>query len=393
MPVVLISGARSPVCLDLARSFFLLGWTVNLVDFQRFPLARFSRSCSKYWRLPPPSDLPHFHEAWCELLQELGPDLVVPTCEELFWLRQSYNGSTLLCPQLDMLLQVHHKYSFVELCQRLELAVPESFLFHSWTDFQTQLNGLPWLSVLSNSTLPVVIKPAFSRFGFEQRLSPTLEQVRNAVDGNRPWVCQSFVKGKSYCSYSVAHDGQLQAHVCYRPIMRLKQGAGVAIETVSHPEILEWIAKFVAATNWTGQVAFDFIQSDDGVATAIECNPRSTSGIHLFQGRQATQLAQVLVGALSDRDLLTPPAGSQAYLEFPSLASWVATLPRSLFDGGLGQLCRLFLQGEPVVYRRSDLGPCLGQVFGFGELALSAAWNGRGLLAQSTYDIEWNGRP
>lgn len=33
---------------------------------------------------------------------------------------------------------------------------------------------------------------------------------------------------------------------------------------------------------FTGQIAFDFIEESDGTIRAIECNPRATSGITLF---------------------------------------------------------------------------------------------------------------
>ena len=35
--------------------------------------------------------------------------------------------------------------------------------------------------------------------------------------------------------------------------------------------------------NFTGQIAFDFIESADKKLYAIECNPRATSGLLLFQ--------------------------------------------------------------------------------------------------------------
>ena len=380
MPSVLISGARAPVCLDLARAFSALGWQVHLLDFQRFPLARFSNSCHRYWRLPSPVFSSDFSREFLGLLESLRPDLVVPTCEELFWLRHSYSGPQLFCPQLPQLLEVHHKLAFVQLCQRLGLEVPPSSLVRRFSDRQHQE-----FVCSSDGRLPLVLKPAFSRFGFEQKLRPTWAEVKATLDGTRDWVCQAFVEGQSYCSFSVARAGQLQAHACYRPLLRLNQGAAVAIEAIDHPQILEWTRKFVALTNWTGQIAFDFIQPPGYPPNAIECNPRSTSGIHLFQAQQAQQLAQALAGQTAS--LLSPPSGTKAYLEFPALAAWASQLPKSLHDGSLSQL----RQAQSVVYRPNDIMPSLGQLLGFGELALTALYHRRPLLAQSTADFECNG--
>jgi hypothetical protein len=49
-----------------------------------------------------------------------------------------------------------------------------------------------------------------------------------------------------------------------------------------HPATLNWVQSFVSRTQFSGQIAFDFIESAEGQVWAIECNPRTTSGIHLF---------------------------------------------------------------------------------------------------------------
>ncbi len=205
---------------------------MHLLDFQRFPLARFSNSCHRYWRLPSPVFSSDFFQQFSGLLQNIQPDLIVPTCEELFWLRHSYSGPQLFCPQLPQLLEVHNKLTFVQLCQRLGLEVPSSFSVRRFSDVQQHE-----FACSPDARLPIVLKPAFSRFGFEQKLRPTWAEVQATLDGSRDWVCQTFLDGQSYCSYSIAHAGQLQAHACYRPLLRLSQGAAVAIEAVDHPQI------------------------------------------------------------------------------------------------------------------------------------------------------------
>jgi hypothetical protein len=51
----------------------------------------------------------------------------------------------------------------------------------------------------------------------------------------------------------------------------------------------------------TGQLAFDFVETDSGRLVAIECNPRATSGIHLFSG--SADLAQSMTEPVTG----TPP--------------------------------------------------------------------------------------
>ncbi|MEC8306879.1 MAG: hypothetical protein VXZ72_03400, partial [Chlamydiota bacterium] len=50
--------------------------------------------------------------------------------------------------------------------------------------------------------------------------------------------------------------------------------------------VREWTASFIQRYQIHGQVAFDFIRNASGELYPIECNPRGTSGIHLFKGKR-----------------------------------------------------------------------------------------------------------
>ena len=64
-------------------------------------------------------------------------------------------------------------------------------------------------------------------------------------------------------------------------------------------------ARLVAGTGYSGQISFDWIVGGDGCARAIECNPRATSGLHLF-ARDAA-----LPAALMGDEVDCPPPPGQ----------------------------------------------------------------------------------
>lgn len=211
----------------------------------------------------------------------------------------------------------------------------------------------------------------------------------------------------------MAREGRLLAHVCYRSVLRLAgrgadgratQGAGIVFEdvTAARPEIRDFVRELVAARCFSGQIAFDFIR-DERATYVIECNPRATSGVHLFGDDDA--LAEILLGAAESRRVDTrvergageivvePPRGAR-----PRTRKLGFALP---FAGALAQgevrawpsLLRHALGTPDVVYRRDDPMPALAAPLSLAELALVAARERRPLTAATTYDIEYDGQP
>ncbi len=86
MKKVLITGARAPVALHLARLFSDSGMDVILADTLTAPLARWSPACARYVQLPKPDVSPDaFADALAALVEETAPTLVVPTYLS-FWI-------------------------------------------------------------------------------------------------------------------------------------------------------------------------------------------------------------------------------------------------------------------------------------------------------------------
>ena len=84
---ILITGARAPAALDLARRCRAAGHTVFMADSLRFGMAMFSRVVAGRKLLPSPVEKPdQFVDALRSMIDAHHIELIVPTCEEVFFL-------------------------------------------------------------------------------------------------------------------------------------------------------------------------------------------------------------------------------------------------------------------------------------------------------------------
>jgi predicted ATP-grasp superfamily ATP-dependent carboligase len=107
-------------------------------------------------------------------------------------------------------------------------------------------------------------------------------------------VLQEYIDGDHYCTYGLVRNGELLAHSAYKPQQRWGMGSSTVFENFEDKEIEIWVRNFVAGINFTGQIAFDFIRSKEGILYPIECNPRVTSGVHLF--KDSKELVELFCG-------------------------------------------------------------------------------------------------
>ena len=126
---VLVTGARAPVALEVARSFAALGWRVHLADSVPATAARWSRLGAPVHRLPPPrTNFAQFRDHLAALALRTGADLIVPTCEEVFYVAAAEPGVPVFAPPLATLRDLHSKARFIDLARQTGLDVPETRL-------------------------------------------------------------------------------------------------------------------------------------------------------------------------------------------------------------------------------------------------------------------------
>lgn len=382
---VLVTGGRAPVALDLARLLHAAGHRVVVAESLPRHLCARSRAVARSYRVPAPNaDRAGFVAALARIVRDERVDLIVPTCEEVFHVAAGRDVLDPLCevftPPLDQLRRLHSKLEFIRSLEARGVAAPETWELATGDDLRGLLARLPVGDRL-------VFKPVFSRFAVDVAFA-TVGDAPPAIapTPERPWVAQRFIAGRALCTWGIARGGVLLAHAAYDAEFTAGQGASISFRPLAHGGLRAWVTAFAAAENYTGQLAFDFIEAADGTLYPLECNPRATSGLHLFTA--ADGLDRALLGRDVPGAPLEPRPESQAVL---ALAMWLYALPAVRTPARLGAWLARMGGARDAVFRWDDPLPFLSQFGVFGHLVAEGLRDGTSALAASTRDIEWNG--
>ena len=370
---ILITGARAPICADMARVLHGAGHQVFTADCLRFPIGRFSPFVQRHVRLPAPAK--HFREFSRRLealVEHYGIDWIIPTSEEVFWLARIPSlKEKLFAPDAATLTLLHDKARFAELATSLGYGADDNIRLDTLADAAPLLN--PGISE------NYVLKPVYSRFGTDILMSPTPDDIRN-LDYHRPWLAQTRVYGEEVCIYSIAASGEMLLFVAYRPRHRAGPGASIYFEPVADARLREFASTIIRSLNLTGQICFDVMLTGNSLV-ALECNPRGTSGAHLA-AQNPWRFASALIGkgaATETKNTLPKPM----YLGMPLLLYHGL---RWLIDPAL----RADIKRADEAMKRAQIATW-SSLAATAELLLKAALSRKSLLAVSTEDIEWNG--
>ena len=377
---ILITGARSAVAIDMARSFRDSGYEIHMADCSSAYISRWSKipECVHTYASPARNpeqflvDLKHIADT-------VRPVMIIPTCEEVFYLSRLHDVDSLqgkiFTPPLDDLRSLHDKYTFIKICEQASLNVPETHKLENTRD----------IDKYRNNSKEWVFKPRYSRFGAETIIAPSQDRLNALSFGKKSsWVAQRYISGKEFSFYAIARAGKLTALSVYTSSWRLKGGASYVFEAVPEKlfEDVRRIAEKIAVRlNLTCQFACDLILDKDGLFWIIECNPRSTSGLHFLKDK----LAKAFVDDSTEPDSYNGPSrymlgmilsyGFASAFKTKSLRSWLETI----------------WLGKDVIGAPSDRLPFFGAMLDTFIFMRRGIENGVSLTKATTADIEWNG--
>ncbi len=374
---ILFTGGRAPATLDLARAFHRAGHTVFMAESLRGHLSQPSNAIKANFAVPAPRQSKEaFLVALKKIVAENQIHLLIPTCEEVFYTAMAHDELPLFAEPLETLKRFHNKWSFVVGAVDDELYVPETMLIQNQDDLlhaYAHWRGL-------------VLKPVYSRFASRTLVLPPLQKALSTLtfDSKELWIAQEYIEGQAYCTYSVCHRGRITAHTTYPSRFTAGQGATIVFQHVEHAAIFSWVRTFVEKNEFTGQVAFDFIETPDGQLFALECNPRATSGVHLL----ASHPKFVEAFLHPEMDCITP-VGNRSYML--SAAMLLYGLPSAVKNGRISDWLKTFFSSDDVILDFKDLLPFVMQLRSILATYAVAKRKGISLLEASTFDIEWNG--
>ena len=169
------------------------------------------------------------------------------------------------------------------------------------------------------------------------------------ISADNPWILQSFVEGREWCTHTTARDGRVLAYVCCP-----SSAFQVNYDSVDKPEIEAWVRRFVAELKITGQVSFDFLERADGDGRA----PSSATRARTRRSPRSRTCPTLAAAYLDQRD---PDAGPLRPAADSRPTYWLYhELWRILADPRhAGQRLAVLARGRDAVYDPDDPLPFL----------------------------------
>lgn len=375
MARILLTPGRTPITLEMARQLQRQGHTLFVADTTRISVAGFSNVIKKNFFLPSPRyQTETFFHKLAKIIEDNEIEFFLPMWEEILYIakfRKSLpENCEIFADEFDLLHTLHHKWLFIELQKKINFPAPQTELIHSTEDLKKLDREKTWIFKLSYSRAAQNM----------HKMGPNDPFPALRYQESNPWIAQKWLTGNKYCSYSIAKKGKLQAHALYPIKFAIDDSSCLNFFAITHPKILTWVKTFVEKTCFTGQIAFDFIETPEDELFAIECNPRGTSGIHLFQ---ATDKLDRAFFTDLEEPIFPQKDFSKQILTGMLLYGWKNKPIPAFFK-------QIFTSPD-VIYDKKDIAPFLLQpMLLFNYLRWCAKYR-TSLPEAFTYDLNWNG--
>ncbi|GAB6556193.1 ATP-grasp domain-containing protein [Bacillus cereus] len=367
---ILLTGARAPVSVDIARKCKLLGWEVYMADSISHAIGKYSNNVKKYYEVPSPRfETEGYISSLKNIIKENEIDLLIPTCEEVFYISKFKDelGTTVFVDSFDKLDRLHDKKKFSEETNNTTLKTPETWLVKD----QEELNKLFY-----GFEGEYIIKPSHSRFSMYIENWDSTKKIPKLPPERFPYVVQRFIHGTQWCSFALARNGVVYSHVSYKTVYAAGKGATIHFKFEENIELRKFTEEMCKSMCFTGQIAFDFIQGQDGTFYPIECNPRTTSGMHLIPAEHL--------------HLKTPCSGGITKEKQISMAM-LGTLHKCKNWSERRKWFKDLKKADDVLWDMDDPKPYLYQFVSLWKWLEESKEHKIPLLAATTRDIEWNG--
>jgi hypothetical protein len=222
----------------------------------------------------------------------------------------------------------------------------------------------------------VVVKPVHACSGRGVRV---VRRGDALPDADAPAIVQARIEGPERSTCSLVHDGAVSGTVVYQGLMQ-SGSVSIAFERVEDPRIEAFVRDYAAATRWTGFLSFDFMLDDHGRPFAIECNPRTTSGLHFFAPEDLA------------RAVLDPahPLRHRPETRLQQFYSCLTETQLSLFrGGGFGRKLRTLATTRDVTWSARDPMPFLTMTYTTWPIIRAAMAQRASFGEVATLDVGW----
>ena len=268
----LLTVGRFPAALTLARGLHEHGVRVIVADPMKRPLCSVSRAVAKTFQVAPPNtDIEGWERDILDIIERENVTDVIPTSEEVCHVANLAPRlpvtSRYVGPSAEWIAQWHDKLAFVNYAISRGVTAPSVY---------TTADG-DARSLIRQTEC--VLKPRRGCSGTEVSFIPPGSTL---PPPSQDMLLQRRVQGNHLYTLSWVDAGEVKATASYRGSTH---SGTVAVGFQSAPtpfSVKQWIEQFVADTDVTGFLSFDFILDRSGFPWGIECNPRLSSGVHFI---------------------------------------------------------------------------------------------------------------
>lgn len=351
------------------------GNQVYAADSVSYALTKASNSIEAYCLLPSPKwQTKAFISSLLEFIQIHKIEIVIPTCEESFYISMYKENLSRFCEvfvgNFDHMKLLHNKFDLIQYVNQLGLKTPKT------SQLSPSLSKQELQNFFDDD---LVMKRIYSRFS--DQILFLHKNTYEPAQFNAEWIAQEKVAGIQYCSYSVVKNGTLLAHAVYPTVFTAGLGATIAFHHSERKDIETFVKTIVADLHFTGQISFDFIVNEDNMAIPIECNPRATSGLHLFNQKVIPCFLHTI------ENTLYPEKETKVALTLAMITYAVENVKRSSFTKWLYTL----FTHRDITWWKKDIKPFFYQFISMYTLWKESKQNNRTMIQQSTSDISWDG--
>lgn len=375
----LLTAGRSPSTLDLARQLNAAGHDIYIADTIRWHVCRFSNAVKRSFVVPSPRfKTKEFIDHLVNIIHDQKVDYLIPTFEEILYISKYLDRFPKSCKvfsaPFEQLVGLHNKWSFYQRQLHHGIASPETFLIENKKDLEKL-----------NPKYSYALKASFSRSAQNIIKSTPEKRVTDfEIESHNPWIAQRWLEGNRFCTYSICQDGVVLANATYPVQIAIQGHFCLNYEAVNHPGILNWIKHFASVEKFTGQVGFDFFETPEGKIYAIECNPRATHGLILFDN--ADRLDRAFSSKFSQP--IEPKVGNKKQVAAGmSFYGWKSAYQ----EKKLGEFFKIFFTTPDVVFDWKDLKPFLCTPLVYSNYIAESLRARLNLPAAFTYDFNWDG--
>ncbi|KAI6781926.1 uncharacterized protein J7T54_005136 [Emericellopsis cladophorae] len=357
---VLVTGVSMAKGLALARHFRRAGHRVIGADFHALSQGRVSSAIDKFYALPWPAaeEMPDDEDieddgyalALLKIVRENKVDIWVSNSDVSAAIQdglardmiESQTSAKAIQLSARHVRLLHEKDSFMTLCHKLGLPIPDTQIVSSRSDIIEFFANRGGLKLTPDASTRYLIKPIgvndIARFDMPllplESEEETLRRLDSIPLGSGKFIVQEFIQGFEFCTHALVVRGKVRAFVSCPSSELLMHYKAMDPDTPLSNAMLEFTEKLAASLGetFTGHASFDFLVKageDKGevVVYPIECNPRVHTAVVLFN--DTPELVAEYLSVLHD----TPSRGPPIVPRHPHKYYWLGqeTVERLLY--------------------------------------------------------------